>query len=43
MKLHEDVNKQFFIYDNVIDESLFDNLCHYSQIINPNFNTLLKS
>jgi Rps23 Pro-64 3,4-dihydroxylase Tpa1-like proline 4-hydroxylase len=26
MKLHEDVNKQFFIYDNVIDESLFDNI-----------------
>ena len=27
MKLHEDINKQFFIYDNVInDESLFDNI-----------------
>lgn len=27
MKLHEDNNKQFFIYDNVIDdESLFDNI-----------------
>jgi Rps23 Pro-64 3,4-dihydroxylase Tpa1-like proline 4-hydroxylase len=26
MKLYEDVNKQFFIYDNVIDESLFDSI-----------------
>ena len=26
MKLHEDINKQFFIYDNVIDEFLFDNI-----------------
>jgi Rps23 Pro-64 3,4-dihydroxylase Tpa1-like proline 4-hydroxylase len=26
MKLYEDVNKRFFIYDNVIDESLFDSI-----------------